>query len=92
MKPFVIYTGLRILLFLVALGLIYGAWGLVAGGVSDAGSVICLVLSFLLSGLGSFVLLDKQRTEFAERVEQRAARATRAFEERKAKEDGNEPS
>ena len=46
-----------------------------------------VVLAFLISGIGSFFILDRQREAFARRVETRAAKASAAFEERKARED-----
>ena len=40
-----------------------------------------------LSGIASYFILDRQREAFARRVENRAAKASAAFEERKARED-----
>ena len=48
-----------------------------------------VVLAFLVSGIGSFFILDRQREAFARRVETRAAKAAAAFEERKAREDAD---
>ena len=84
MKEFVVYTGLRILLFLATLGVVLGAWVLVAG---EANVLFPLIIAFVLSGIGSYFLLGRQRAAFATRVEARAERATAAFEERRAKED-----
>ena len=85
MKEFVVYTGLRMLLFLASLGIVIGTWGFATGGrVHLFWSV---VLAFLLSGIASYFLLNRQRAAFAQRVEERAARATAAFEARKARED-----
>ena len=84
MKEFVVYTALRVLLFLATLGVLLGGWVLVAG---EANVFICVVLAFVVSGIGSYFLLERQRAAFAQRVEARAERATAAFEERKAKED-----
>jgi len=46
-----------------------------------------VILAFLISGVGSYFILDRQRDAFAQRVETRAARAAAAFEARKARED-----
>lgn len=83
-KEFVIYTGLRILLFLATLGVVLGAWVLVA---DEANVLVSVVVAFVVSGIGSYFLLERQRAAFAARVELRAERATAAFEERRAKED-----
>lgn len=87
MKEFVVYTGLRILLFLATLGVVLGAWVLVA---DEANLLISVVIAFIVSGIGSYYLLERQRAAFARRVEARAERATTAFEERRAKEDVDE--
>ena len=85
MKEFVVYTGLRIALFLASLGLVVGIWALATDGrVNMFGA---LVAAFLVSGIASYFLLAGQREAFARRVEERASRATQAFEARKARED-----
>lgn len=83
-KEFVVYTALRIALFLGSLALVFGIWWLVAGEVLVLWAV---VIAFVLSGLGSLWLLNGPREAFAMRVQERAARASKAFEEMKAKED-----
>jgi uncharacterized membrane protein YfcA len=83
-KEFVVYTGLRILLFLATLGVVLGAWVLLA---DEANLFVAVVIAFVLSGVGSYYLLERQRSAFATRVEARAERATAAFEERRARED-----
>jgi hypothetical protein len=83
-KEFVIYTGLRIVLFLASLGVVVGVWMLLGDNVPLLWAV---AIAFLVSGIGSWFLLDRQRAAFAKRVEERAARATAAFEAMKAKED-----
>ena len=84
MKEFVIYTGLRLLMLAATFGVVIGIWLLVAG---NANIPLAIVIAFVLSGLGSWFLLGRPREALAQRVEVRAARATKAFEERKAKED-----
>jgi uncharacterized membrane protein YfcA len=84
MKEFVVYTGLRLLLFAATFGVVVGVWLLVA---DSANILVAVVIAFVVSGLGSYFLLDRQREALARRVETRAEKATRAFEERRAKED-----
>ena len=84
MKEFVVYTGLRIVLFLATLGVVLGAWVLLA---DEANLLVSVVIAFVVSGVGSYFLLERQRSAFATRVEARAERATAAFEERRARED-----
>ena len=85
MKEFLVYTGLRIALFLASLGTVIGVWALATGGRVNL--LISVVLAFLVSGVASYYLLSRQRAAFARRVEERASRATAAFEARKARED-----
>lgn len=84
MKEFVVYTTLRLLLFAATFAVVLG----LAALLTDAVNVMwVLVIAFLLSGIGSFFLLDRQRRAFARRVEVRAQKATATFEERRARED-----
>jgi uncharacterized membrane protein YfcA len=83
-KEFAVYTALRLALFVATLGIVVGIWFAVADG---ADLFISVIIAFILSGVGSYFLFEKQRTALAERVEQRAARASAAFEEMRAKED-----
>ena len=99
MKEFVIYTGLRVLLFLACFGIVLGAWLLVTGSVPLLWAV---VLAFALSGVASYFLLNGPRGVasyclitgpgggFAGGVATRAARATAAFDERRAREDAED--
>lgn len=84
MKEFVVYTGLRLLLFAATFGVVVGVWLLVA---DHANILVAVVIAFVVSGLGSYFLLDRPREALARRVETRAQKATKAFEERRAKED-----
>lgn len=86
MKEFAIYTGLRLLLFLASLLTVIAIWGLVDGR-DQVPAVWPVVIAFIVSGVASFFLLNRPRDAFARKVEARAARATAAFEERKARED-----
>ena len=83
-REFVVYTGLRLLMFAATFGIIVGVWLLVG---EQANIFVAVVVAFIVSGLGSYFLLNGQREAFAQRVEARAARAAKAFDELKAKED-----
>lgn len=83
MKEFAVYTLMRFGLFGLALVAVAGVWSI----FGDVPWIWAVVLAFLLSGAVSFVVLDPQRERFAARVEARAAKATAAFEARRAKED-----
>jgi len=83
-KEFWIYTGLRVLLFVATLAVVFGIWLLVADEVPVLWAV---VIAFAISGVGSFYLLDRSRQAFAQRVQARAERASAAFEAQRSKED-----
>lgn len=85
-KEFVVYTGLRVLLFLASLGIVAGIWQVVAGEVAI---LWALVIAFAVSGLGSYYLLNRQREAFAQRVDERAQRASSTFEEMRSREDAD---
>ena len=84
MKEFWIYTGLRVLLFLATLAVVFGIWLLVADEVPVLWAV---VIAFAISGVASFYLLDRSRQAFAQRVQARAERASAALEAQRSKED-----
>jgi predicted Co/Zn/Cd cation transporter (cation efflux family) len=84
-KEFVVYTVMRILLFMASFGIVVGAMALAFDGRYNL--FWAIILAFLISGVASFFILDQQREAFARRVEARAARASAAFDERKARED-----
>ena len=86
MKEFVVYTGLRLLMFAATFGILVGVWLLVGDSVNI---FVAVVLAFVVSGVGSYFLLNRPREALAQRVEVRAERATKAFEELKAKEDAD---
>lgn len=85
MKEFVVYTVLRIVLFMASFGVVAGVMALVFDGRFNL--FWAVILAFLISGIASYYILDRQREAFARRVEDRAAQASAAFEERKARED-----
>jgi len=86
-KEFVVYTVLRIVLFLASFGIIIGVMALAFDGRFHL--FWAVVLAFLVSGVASYFILERQRVAFAQRVETRAAKAAAAFEERKAREDAD---
>ena len=85
MKEFVVYTAMRIALFVASFGVVVGVMALVFDGRYNL--FWAVILAFLISGIASYFILNRQRVAFARRVEERAAKASAAFEERKARED-----
>jgi hypothetical protein len=83
-KEFWIYTGLRLLLFGASVAVVFGIWLAVAG---SAPIMWVLLIGLVLSGVGSYFLLGRQRVALAQHVDARARRATERFEELRAKED-----
>lgn len=83
-KEFWIYTGLRVALFVGSLGIVVGIWFLIDGQVPLLWAVI---IAFLLSGLGSYFLLNGPREALAQRVQTRAEAMSSKIEEMRAKED-----
>ena len=86
-KEFWIYTLLRIVLFLGSLGIVVGVWRLVDDEVPVFWAV---VIAFVMSGLGSYFLLNRPREALAQRVDQRAQRMTSKLEEMRTKEDADD--
>ena len=86
MKEFIVYTAMRIGLFVTSLVVVFGVWLLVADQVPVLWAV---VIAFVMSGVASYFLLNRQREAFARRVERRAERMQERFEQAKAKEDAD---
>jgi hypothetical protein len=86
-KEFWVYTGLRILLFVASLAIVVGVWFIFAG---QAPILWAVVIAFLMSGVGSYFLLNGPRSKFAQRVETRAERMTAKIEEMRTKEDADD--
>lgn len=87
MKEFAIYTGLRLGLFVVTYAVVGGLYVLAFG---TQGVVLWpFLVSVIISAVLSVKLLKRQREAFALRVQQRAERASAAFEERRAREDAD---
>lgn len=84
MKEFWIYTGLRLGLFVGAFCIVFGVWYAVADSVP---LVWVAVIAFIISGIASYVLLERQRSAFAVKVEGRAGRITERYENLRSKED-----
>ena len=84
-KAFVIYTVLRLSLFVACYVVLAGIWVLVFG---KAGILLLPFLAaIIVSSLLSLKLLAPQRERFAAVVQARAERATQKFEEIKSRED-----
>jgi len=80
-KEFVVYTLLRLALFVATFAVVAGIWALADGGFPW---FPVLVIAFVISGILSYFLLNGQRVAFASRVEQRA---TNIVERSRSKED-----
>lgn len=86
-KEFWIYTLLRLVLFLGSFGIVAGAWVLIAGSVPVFWVV---VIAFVMSGLGSYFLLNGPREALAQKVGDRASKMSSKFDEMRAKEDADD--
>lgn len=85
-KPFLAYTGARVLLFAGAWGLVW----LVASAWLTWSPVTALwtaLLAMVVSSLASLIVLRGPRARLAESVQARATRMQRRFEESKRRED-----
>jgi hypothetical protein len=83
-KEFWTYTILRIALFLGSAAIVYAIWSLLGDTVLVLWVV---VIGFVVSGIGSYFLLNPQREAFARRVDERARRASARIDEMRTKED-----
>jgi hypothetical protein len=84
-KPFLIYSMLRLLLFIAVFAVVLGVWILAFG--EDSSIFWPLLIGLFVSGVLSIFVLNKPREQFAEQVEARARRAAQKFDELKARED-----
>lgn len=84
MKAFWIYTAMRLGLFAGSFAIIFGVWFLIADSVPIFWAVL---IAFVVSGVASFFILERQRRAFAVRVEGRAEQAAAKFDEQRSKED-----
>lgn len=69
MKEFVIYTLMRLVLLAATFAVVAGIWALVDGGFPW---FPVLLISFVISGIASYFLLNGLRAAFASKVERRA--------------------
>jgi 4-amino-4-deoxy-L-arabinose transferase-like glycosyltransferase len=83
-KEFAVYTALRLLLFAASFAIVAGIWLAVADSVPV---LWVLVIALVVSGVASYFVLNRPRESFAQRVDERARRASAAFEAHKARED-----
>ena len=83
-KEFVVYTLLRLVLFAASFAIVAGIWLAVADSVPV---LWVLLIALATSGIASYYLLNRQRESLARRVDDRARRASAAFEAHKARED-----
>jgi hypothetical protein len=86
-KEFLVYTGLRLGMFVSAFVVVAGVWALVS---DEQFSLIWpLLIAMVVSAVGSAYLLKGPRERFAARIEARAERASAKFEEMRSKEDSD---
>lgn len=85
MKEFWVYTLLRVGLFIGSFAIVFGIWFI----FDDVPVLWVVVIAFIVSGVGSYFILERQREEFAAKVESRAAKASQRFEEQRSKEDAD---
>lgn len=76
--PFLLYTVARITLFLAVAGILY---------LIGARGFLLLIIAFLLSGLLSFIVLDRLRDSVSARLSQRVDRARERRAQAAAAED-----
>lgn len=86
MKDFLIYTGLRIALFVACYAICVGVWMLISQG-STINFVGPFIAAVVISSVLSFRVLKEPRARFARRVEERANKANAAFEGIRSRED-----
>jgi uncharacterized membrane protein len=84
-KEFWVYTLLRVGLFIGSFAIVFGIWFI----FDDVPVLWVVVIAFIVSGVGSYFILERQREEFAAKVESRAAKASQKFEEQRSKEDAD---
>ena len=86
MKEFWIYTLMRVGLFVGSFAITFGIWFAITG---DVPVIWVVVIAFIVSGVASYFLLERQREAFAAKVEGRAATVSQKFEEQRSKEDAD---
>jgi hypothetical protein len=87
-KEFLVYTALRLSMFVVALLVTVTVWLIPSHGSLTYNDIFwSFVIAFAVSGVASYFLLNPFREAFARRVQARAERATARFEEMRSRED-----
>lgn len=81
------YATLRIAIFLVALGVLWGAVEVTGRKVTGNGALYLCMGALLVSGIVSFFLLNRQRDAMSAQVTARAERITRRVQENASMED-----
>jgi multisubunit Na+/H+ antiporter MnhE subunit len=71
-KEFVVYTLMRLALLVATFAVIAGIWMLLGEGLTTGSVFVVLLISFVVSGIASYFLLNGQRVAFASKVERRA--------------------
>ena len=90
MKEFAVYTLSRIALFVGSYAVIAGIYLAVTRG--DRLPLLWpLLLAAIVSAVASYYLLRGQRDRFAAKVQERAERASARVEERRSREDQDQP-
>jgi uncharacterized membrane protein len=82
-KEFVVYTLLRLVLLVATFAIVAGIWALAAHSFPW---FPVLVIAFVISGIASYFLLNRQRAAFATKVE---TRADNAIERMRSREDAD---
>jgi hypothetical protein len=80
-----VYTALRVGMFLATLAIVAGIWALISGR-NEVPVVWVVVIAFMISGIASIRLLNAQREALARNVQSRAERASAKFEEIRSRE------
>ena len=88
MKHFVVYTVLRLSLFVLCWAVLAGIGTLIFDNTTKVG-IWTFVLGAVLSSVLSLRLLAGPRERFAQSVQARAERASAAFEEMRTREDAD---
>lgn len=88
MKHFLVYTVLRISLFILCWAVLAGIGTVLFDNTTKVG-IWTFVLGAVISSVLSLRLLAGPRERFAQSVQARAERATKAFEEMKTREDSD---
>lgn len=81
------YATLRLMFFVVSLGVLWGAVAVSGHTVTGNGSLYLCMGALIVSGLASFFLLNRQRDAMSAQVTARADRITRRVQENAAMED-----